>query len=482
MRSGPRSGNPSVDVRRYLLGFLAFVLVAVLTVGGIAYWQASSILAELHAGPKGAVVKAVEHELHRQPRRRLVAIPKEPSAQTILLIGSDRRYTGGNGARSDTIILARIEPPRHRIALLSIPRDLYVAIPGHGHDRINMAFHDGGERLLTRVVRETFGVEIDHFVEVNFRGFEDVIRTLGGIYVPVDQRYYNRNIGTPETNYANIDLPPGYQKLQPDQALAFARFRHTDNDLVRAARQQLVLRIIARDALSDHWDIFRVRRLAIAMAKATISDISSLGEIYSLARAIYETPSNGIVRMTVDAGDLVLYGADYLTASRAQLRATVRAWLGESTRARRTRHRAVERAATGAVLLPDGGRGAALLASVGDGLRTCAPSALPPGFFWPTGAARSYTLAGHPAIALYATAGSGDSALWMYTTWASPPILRDPSGSLTRARRTYELYTEHGRLRQIAWRIGATEVWLTNTLQDRLTNAQMLALAESCRG
>lgn len=470
-------------MRRYLLGFLAFLLVAVLALGGIAYWQASSILAELHAGPKGAVVKAVEHELHRQPKRRLVVIPKEPSAQTILLIGSDRRWAGGNGARSDTIILARIEPSRHRIALLSIPRDLYVAIPGHGHDRINMAFHYGGERLLTRVVRETFGVEIDHFVEINFHGFKDVIRTLGGIYVPVDQRYYNRNIGTPETNYANIDLEPGYQKLNPDQALAFARFRHTDNDLVRAARQQLVLRIVGHDALSDHWNIFRVRRLAIAMAKSTISDISSLGEVYSLARAIYETPSNGIVRMTVNASDLVLYGADYLTATEAQLRSTVRAWLGVQARRPRKAHRpAAAEPAPRAVLFPDGGRGAALLASVRDGIRTCAPTALPPGFFWPADAARSYVLAGHPAIALYATAGSGDSPLWMYTTWTNPPILRDPSGTLTRGRRTYELYTEHGELRQIAWRIGATQAWLTNTLQDRLTNAQMIALAETCRG
>jgi LCP family protein required for cell wall assembly len=473
-------------VRRYLLGFLAFVLVAVLALGGIAYWQASSILAQLHAGPKGAVVKAVEHELHRQPKRRLVALPKEPSAQTILLIGSDRRWSGGNGARSDTIILVRIEPPRHRIALLSIPRDLYVAIPGHGHDRINMAFHDGGERLLTRVVRETFGVEIDHFVEVNFRGFKDVIRELGGIYVPVDQRYYNRNIGTPETNYANIDLQPGYQKLDPDQALAFARFRHTDNDLVRAARQQLVLRIIARDALSDHWDIFRVRRLAIAMAKATTSDISSLGEVYSLARAVFETPSSNIVRLTVNASDLVLYGADYLTASEAQLRASVRAWLGVPTRTRAMHRAPTNHAAARATpvvqLYPDGGRGAALLASVRSGIRTCAPAALPPGFYWPTGAARSYVLAAHPATALYATAGSGDSVLWMYTTWTDPPILRDPSGTLTRRGRTYALYTEHGRLRQVAFRIGATQVWITNTLQDDLTNAQMLALAESCRG
>src|SRR5207237_1394785 len=150
-------------------------------------------------------------------------LPKEPSAQTILLIGSDRRWTGGNGARSDTIMLARLEPTQRRIALLSIPRDLYVAIPRHGHDRINMAFRYGGERLLPRVVRETFGIEIDHFVEIDFHGFKDVVDRLGGVYLPIDQRYFNRNLGTAQTNYAAIDLQPGYQKLDGQQALAFAR-------------------------------------------------------------------------------------------------------------------------------------------------------------------------------------------------------------------------------------------------------------------
>jgi polyisoprenyl-teichoic acid--peptidoglycan teichoic acid transferase len=472
-------------MRRILLIATGTIVLLAAVVLGVGYWQASSIVAELHAGPKEAVVEAVTPELHRPPPHPVAAMPKEPSAQTILLIGSDRRWTGGNGARSDTIMLARIEPARRRIALLSIPRDLYVEIPGHGHDRINMAFHDGGERLLTHVVRQTFGVEIDHFVEVDFRGFKDLIADLGGVYVPVDQRYYNRNIGTVATNYANIDLQPGYQKLDAQQALAFARYRHDDNDFVRAARQQLLLGIVGHDALSGGWNPFHVRRLAIDVAKATTSDISSLSEIYSLARAIHDTPASRVVRFTVHARDLVLDGADYLAADRSQLRATLRAWLGtRSTPAvhsvrRPSRQRAVAAVQTG--LVADGGRGAALLSSVRSGIRVCRPTALPPGFFWPAGAARSYTLAGHPATALSATAGSGDSILWMYTTWQDPPILAHPSGTLRHGGRTYLLYTAHGRLRQVAWRLGATEVWITNTLQSALGNARLLALAESCR-
>lgn len=275
---------------RKLLIAVAAIAALVAALGGVAWWQASSVLAQLHAGHKAAVVKAVEPELHRPAKHVLVAVPKEAMAQTILLIGSDHRWAGGNDARSDTILLVRIESSKRRIAMLSIPRDLYVVIPGHGHDRINEAFHLGGERLLTRVVRETFGVEIDHFVEVDFHGLKDLVSALGGVYLPVDQRYFNRNVGTYNTNYATIDLQPGYQKLNGGQALAFARFRHTDNDLVRAARQQLLVRTALRQALSGGWDPFRIRRLALAFARATASDISSLGEVFSLAKAIHDTP------------------------------------------------------------------------------------------------------------------------------------------------------------------------------------------------
>jgi LCP family protein required for cell wall assembly len=460
------------------------VVVLAAAAAGLAYWQASEAIGQLHAGGKGAVVRAVRHELDRAPRHVLVRLPREPSAQTILLIGSDHRWRGGDGARSDTIMLARIQPERHRIALLSIPRDLYVEIPGHGHDRINMAFRYGGERLLTRVVRDTLGVEIDHFVEIDFRGFKNVVDDVGGIWFPVDGRYYNRNVGTVATNYANIDLQPGYQKLNGTQALAFARYRHDDSDFVRAARQQLLLRVVARDVLGDRWDVFRVRRLAFAVARATTSDISSLGEVLSLARAIHDTPASRVVRQTVAATPFVEYGADYLAATPEQLRLTVRRWEGVAPQHRRTRTPAAARplpAPASTPLVADGGRGRALLAGVANGIRTCAPRALPSGFWWPADAARAYVLARHPAIALYATAGSGDSILWMYTTWDDPPILADPSGTLRRGGRAYDLYTSGGRIHEIAWRIGSSRIWITNTLRDALTSSQMIALASSCR-
>lgn len=470
--------------RRLLIGIPLGLVALVAAAAGVAYWQASSALDQLHAGAKGPVVRAVRPELHRAPTHPVVKLPPEPSAQTILLVGSDHRWRSGDGARSDTVMLVRIQPDRHRIALLSIPRDLYVAIPGHGHDRINMAFHDCGERLLTRVVRDTLGVEIDHFVEIDFRGFKNIVDDVGGVWFPVDQRYFNRNVGTADTNYSNIDLQAGYQRLNGDQALAFARYRHDDSDFVRAARQQLLLRVVAHDAMGSTWDLFRVRRLAFSLAEATTSDISSLGEVLSLARAIHETPPSHVARLTVAASDFTEYGADYVRSSPEQLRATIRSWEGIAAPSKprsATSRRAAKASPPSPSLTPDGGRGRALLESVANGIRTCAPRGLPAGFFWPSSAARSYVIARHPATALYATGGSGDSILLMYTAWADPPILDGPTTTVRRGGRTFDVYTAAGRIHQIAWHIGGTRAWLTNTLRDSLSNAQMIELAASCR-
>lgn len=131
-------------------------------------------------------------------------------------------------------------------------------------------------------------------------------------------------------------------------------------------------------------------------------------------------------------------------------------------------------------MVSDGGRGAALLASVGNGIRRCAPSKLPPGYVWPDGAARAYAIDGHPALAMYATAGSGRSALLMETTWQDPPVLDSPTKTVTVDGREYDLWYESGKLRQVAWRIGPTRAWLTNTLRDELSAGQLLAMAESC--
>ena len=167
------------------------------------------------------------------------------------MIGSD--YRAGDvagGSRSDTLMLVRIDPRTKYISLLSLPRDLYVTIPGYGVDKINAAYSDGGYKLALKTVEDATGVKPNYLVTVDFKGFRDLVDKFHGVYVPVDQRYYHVNVAGQE-QYSQVDIPPGYQLLNGTNALAYARYRHTDSDFYRNARQQVFLHAFSQRASSQ---------------------------------------------------------------------------------------------------------------------------------------------------------------------------------------------------------------------------------------
>ena len=146
-------------------------------------------------------------------------------------------------------MLIRADPVTNTISMLSFPRDLQVPIycpaqgrradVAHGTGRINSAYAYCGIGGALETVRHLTNLPINYLIPINFLGFIGVVNKLGGVWIDVDRRYYNKNVGTSGTDYANIDLQPGYQQLTGKQALDFVRFRHTDSDLYRLARQQL---------------------------------------------------------------------------------------------------------------------------------------------------------------------------------------------------------------------------------------------------
>src|SRR3954471_5409903 len=165
------------------------------------------------------------------------------SGKTILLIGSDHRATAAkHDARSDTMMLVRLSPRAKAVTVLSVPRDLQVTIPGNGTAKLNAAYAYGGAPLTVKTLHQVLGVDIDHVIDVDFAGFRALVNRLGCVYTDVDRHYFNRNVGTAATNYASIDIPAGYQRLCGGDALDYVRYRHGDNDLVRAARQHDFLR------------------------------------------------------------------------------------------------------------------------------------------------------------------------------------------------------------------------------------------------
>src|SRR5829696_8859875 len=211
------------------------LLVIVGSIAGGAYLWFHQSVADVVASTPDVKIAA---------KRLDVALPGEPA--TALVVGYDRRAGEAKGvqSRSDTIMLIRADPKTESISMLSLPRDLYVEIvcPGHRRfsERINGAYATCGTKGTLETVRKLTGLPVHYLITVNFRGFRQLVDALGGIWLDVDRRYFNDRGG--DFGYATINLFPGYQKLGGYQALDFVRFRHTDNDLYRLARQQLFVR------------------------------------------------------------------------------------------------------------------------------------------------------------------------------------------------------------------------------------------------
>src|SRR6266542_1793430 len=268
--------------------------------------------------------KTVQKFTHINTGHELTAI-ESGAPQTILIAGSDRRHGDkklGLKPRSDTIILMRIDPGKG-VALMSLPRDLKVSIPGHGTDKINTAYEIGGPKLMIKTVKQLTGLAINHYVDVSFRGFSQGVDALGCVYVDVDRRYFNNNAGLGYgQNYAVIDVQPGYQKMCGKRALDYVRYRHTDNDIVRAARQQDFLRQ-TRSQLSAGKLLGKTGKLIDIFAGNTASDIRHTSDLRRLVRLMLGVVSKPIKQVKFH-GRL---GPSYVYASHAQIQAAVSQFL-----------------------------------------------------------------------------------------------------------------------------------------------------------
>lgn len=211
-----------------------------------------------------------------------IAIPDQP--ENILIMGTDSDPDGTN-QRSDTIMLARVNPEGECLSILSMPRDLIVNIPGVGQDKINSAYAVGGAPLAIETVKELTEQPVHHFVMIDYTGFEQAVDAMGGVYIDVDKRYFNDNSDALwGQEYEPIDIYPGYQKLSGKDALAFVRYRHTDSDFMRIARQQLFIN--DTKAQSMEWgNLTKIPELADVFASNTTSDIGR-SDVLSLTKFI----------------------------------------------------------------------------------------------------------------------------------------------------------------------------------------------------
>ena len=218
-------------------------------VGRIAMWLGIACLvlaggamggAYLYFHQSVAAVAAKTPEVRRAAQALDVALPGQPAVA--LVIGYDHRKEDGpnTSGRSDTLMLVRADPSSDSISLLSFPRDMRVEIRCPGRtpffDKINSAYSYCGPQGSLNTVKGLTGVQINYLITVNFRGFRQIVDRLDGAWIDVDRRYFNDRGGP--YGYAKINLFPGYQRLTGRQTLDYVRYRHTDSDLYRVARQQ----------------------------------------------------------------------------------------------------------------------------------------------------------------------------------------------------------------------------------------------------
>jgi LCP family protein required for cell wall assembly len=441
--------------------------------------------------------------------------------QTIAIIGSDARTGGGadpgDPSRSDTTILMRLDPATDQIAMLSIPRDLKVEIPGYGTDKFNAAYSYGGTKLTLQTIKQLTGLQVNHVINVDFQGFASAVDAIGCVFVDVDREYYHSNEGVPPSEqYAEIDIGAGYQKLCGPDALEYARYRHTDTDLVRAARQQDLIGEV-RNRLSFDEILKRRNELISAFTDNTRSDISGSKESLELLKLLFDSRNARVVEVKFPA----TLGPSYVTATQDEIDGAVNRFLGfeetagpvgtlsegagnkkqkNTARKRADRAEQNQKATTTAPSKDSDNLTDAAQAGLDEAIamddemrsdlfKVFYTKRLPSGSIYSDGS-RTYYMRdpdknSHAAyrMVMYIERDDGTHyfGLQGIRGWQDPPILEAPHDDVTMDGRDFRVYAEGDRIRLVSWFDGDNTYWVSNSLLLTLDNEQMLGMARASR-
>jgi polyisoprenyl-teichoic acid--peptidoglycan teichoic acid transferase len=445
-------------------------------------------------------------------------------AQTLLILGSDRRvgakdsYDRTNPPHSDTMLLVRFDPGQGQTSVMSIPRDLMVNITTsqgqyYPNEKINAAYTIGSKLGGTKggiilaaetIKRQVFpGLKLNGIIDVSFKGFIKVVDTLGCAYVTVDHHYYNLNTGSSETNYTSINLQPGYQKLCYEDALDYVRYRHTDSDFVRVARQQDFMRNL-REQISPIDVLGQIDTVAKAVGHAISSTFhASASQLIELAKLIAFSQAKPLrqVRFRTSNVNAHLAGGSFVTSTQALEQATLNDFLyghqqvsvptakrpakSSLSRGRRS-HRSSVSLARALNLYPT--------SSAGQSEAVKAALQVPFPVLYPaleTGAGEQQTVRPYALRDLHGHLHRAYVVVWRQNTiggyydfegtdWLNPPLFNH-SRTQVIGSRTYKLVDDGSHIHVVGWRQGKVLYWVTNTLLEDLSNAQMLAIARSAQ-
>jgi LCP family protein required for cell wall assembly len=258
----------------------------------------------------------------------------DASVMTFLLLGTDGREQEDGPPRTDLVMVAVADRTRQRLTLISIPRDLWVPIPGYGEGKVNTAYFLGaldgdGISLAKETVEGLVGFELDYFVTVDFEGFRAIVDAMGGITVNVpepidDPDYPDYNFGT-----FRLEIPAGEQTMDGETALRYARTRYGGTDIDRATRQQLVLMAVREKAMQPEQ--IALAPIHLRTLYREVESNLSLSDFFALARFGRELQRDHIQMHTIN-GDLTYptitwNGQDALLYDPAEVEAQILEWL-----------------------------------------------------------------------------------------------------------------------------------------------------------
>jgi polyisoprenyl-teichoic acid--peptidoglycan teichoic acid transferase len=499
--------------KRFAIGGVLIVLLSAGATATVALNTASSLAHE--------IFPAVSHI---EAPKGLVTPEYSGGAQTFLILGSDRRegskdnYDKEDPPHSDTILLVRFDPAQGQTSVVSIPRDLMVNITTpsgqvYANEKINAAYTigsrlggpKGGIVLAAETIkREVFPeLKLNGIVDVNFKGFIRVVDTLGCAYVNVDHHYYNENVGTTETDYTSINLQPGYQKLCYENALDYVRYRHTDSDFVRVARQQDFLRDL-REQINPADQLGQLDTVAKAVGHAITSTFhASSEELIELAKLIAFSQSKPLrqVKFQTTNVDALVNGGSYVTSNSALEQATLADFLhGDehldlpASKPKPSGHSSSSHHHHSSGGVSPRAIGLYPTTSAGESETVKAALEVPFPVLYPslqTGPGeqqqvRAYTLKDqqgnrhHAYVIVWQQNSIGGYYDFEGTDWLNPPLFAHARTQVVGGH-TYELVDDGAHIHVVGWRAGNVLYWVTNTLLEELSNAQMLAIAKSAQ-
>ncbi|MCI6086266.1 MAG: LCP family protein [Selenomonas sp.] len=242
---------------------------------------------------------------------------------TIMIMGVDERED--DVGRSDTLMIATVDPKRSRAALLSIPRDTRVKIAGHGWDKINAAYAYGGERLTQRTVEDFLGVNMDHYVIINTHAFQKIIDAIGGIDIDVEKRMYYEDPWDDDGGLV-IDLRPGMQHMDGKTAVTYVRYRDEEGDIGRIKRQQKFMAACMEKITSPA--IIPKLPAVIREVLGSVKTDLSMRQLLEFAGTLKEAQRNGLKTDMVPGRPLYIDGISYWIPEVEKLRTTLAETLG----------------------------------------------------------------------------------------------------------------------------------------------------------